>query len=32
MMQDEIRDALDGGYYESFFAKYSQILDKRTEN
>ena len=31
-LMQKIRDALDGGYYESFFAKYSQILDKRTEN
>ena len=31
-LMQKIRDALDGGYYESFFAKYSQILDKRTDN
>ena len=31
-LMQKIRDALDGGYFESFFAKYSQILDKRTDN
>ena len=31
-LMQKIRDALDEGKYEEFFAKYSQILDKRTDN
>ncbi len=31
-LMQKIRDALDGGYFESFYEKYRQILDKRTEN
>ena len=27
---EEIRDALDAGCYESFYQKYAQILDKRS--
>ena len=28
--KQKIRDALDGDYYESFYQKYAQILDKRS--
>ena len=31
-LMQKIRDALDGGYFESFYEKYRQILDKRTDN
>ena len=31
-LMQKIRDALDAGCYESFYAKYSQILDKRSQN
>jgi len=31
-LMQKIRDALDGDYFESFYEKYVQILDKRTDN
>ena len=31
-LMQKIRDALDEGRFEEFFNKYSQILDKRSEN
>ncbi len=31
-LMQKIRDALDGGYYESFYQKYRQILGERSEN
>ena len=31
-LMQKIRDALDGGYFESFYEKYRQILDQRTDN
>ncbi len=31
-LMQKIRDALDGGYFESFYEKYRVVLDKRTDN
>ncbi len=31
-LMQKIRDALDGGYFESFFQKYIQILGERSES
>ena len=31
-LMQKIRDALDGGYFESFYQKYIQILGERSES